>query len=47
MNLYYDFSNAEISKIPVDGLVLLKKSMDIDKVCLLCLILFDHTRCDP
>ncbi|XAR61369.1 RNA helicase [Bertholletia excelsa] len=31
-NIFPDFSNAEISKIPVDGVVLLMKSMGIDKV---------------
>ncbi|KAL8120398.1 ATP-dependent RNA helicase DEAH13-like [Apium graveolens] len=29
---FHEFSNAEISKIPVDGVVLLMKSMGIDKV---------------
>nr|XP_017249916.1 PREDICTED: ATP-dependent RNA helicase DEAH13-like isoform X3 [Daucus carota subsp. sativus] len=31
-NKFHKFSNAEISKIPVDGVVLLMKSMGIDKV---------------
>lgn len=31
-NVFSDFSSAEISKIPVDGVVLLLKSMHIDKV---------------
>ncbi|GFQ02480.1 probable ATP-dependent RNA helicase dhx37 [Phtheirospermum japonicum] len=31
-NLFSDFSSAEISKVPVDGVVLLMKSMHIDKV---------------
>ncbi|XP_052202814.1 ATP-dependent RNA helicase DEAH13 [Diospyros lotus] len=31
-NIFLDFSTAEISKIPVDGVVLLMKSMGIDKV---------------
>ncbi|KAL3648074.1 hypothetical protein CASFOL_009042 [Castilleja foliolosa] len=31
-NLFSDFSTAEISKVPVDGVVLLLKSMQIDKV---------------
>ncbi|KAK1354268.1 RNA helicase [Heracleum sosnowskyi] len=31
-NIFSDFSKAEISKIPVDGVVLLMKSMGIDKV---------------
>lgn len=34
-NEFSDFSDAEITKIPVDGVVLLMKSMGIDKVCLL------------
>ena len=34
-NKFHKFSNAEISKIPVDGVVLLMKSMGIDKVCFL------------
>ncbi|KAL7168718.1 hypothetical protein ACSBR2_039044 [Camellia fascicularis] len=31
-NIFPDFSSAEISKIPVDGIVLLMKSLGIDKV---------------
>lgn len=31
-NIFEDFSSAEISKVPVDGVVLLMKSMGIDKV---------------
>lgn len=31
-NIFSDFSNAEISKLPVDGVVLLMKYMGIDKV---------------
>ncbi|KAB2635211.1 ATP-dependent RNA helicase DHR1 [Pyrus ussuriensis x Pyrus communis] len=31
-NIFPDFSLAEISKVPVDGVVLLMKSMNIDKV---------------
>ncbi|CAK9133268.1 unnamed protein product [Ilex paraguariensis] len=31
-NIFPEFSNAEISKVPVDGVVLLMKSMNIDKV---------------
>ncbi|PIA61252.1 hypothetical protein AQUCO_00300647v1 [Aquilegia coerulea] len=31
-NIFSDFSSAEISKVPVDGVVLLLKSMGIDKV---------------
>ncbi|CAN4108398.1 unnamed protein product [Withania somnifera] len=31
-DMFFDFSNAEILKIPVDGVVLLLKSMHIDKV---------------
>ncbi|WOG94720.1 hypothetical protein DCAR_0314017 [Daucus carota subsp. sativus] len=31
-NKFFDFSDAEISKIPVDGVVLIMKSMGIDKV---------------
>ncbi|KAB2635142.1 ATP-dependent RNA helicase PB1A10.06c [Pyrus ussuriensis x Pyrus communis] len=31
-NIFPDFSLAEISKVPVDGVVLLRKSMTIDKV---------------
>jgi ATP-dependent RNA helicase DHX37/DHR1 len=36
-NILPDFSCAEISKVPVDSIVLVLKSMHIDKVCfLLC-----------
>lgn len=31
-DMFFDFSNAEILKVPVDGVVLLLKSMHIDKV---------------
>ncbi|KAI9174433.1 hypothetical protein LWI28_017156 [Acer negundo] len=31
-NIFPDFSCAEISKVPVEGVVLLMKSMNIDKV---------------
>lgn len=34
-NIFPEFSLAEILKVPVDGVVLLMKSMHIDKVCLL------------
>lgn len=35
-NIFPEFSLAEIAKIPVDGVVLLMKSMGIDKVCVMC-----------
>ncbi|KAK4339379.1 hypothetical protein RND71_040841 [Anisodus tanguticus] len=34
-DIFFDFSNAEILKIPVDGVVLLLKSMHIDKASIL------------
>lgn len=39
-NILPDFSCAEISKIPVDGVVLLMKSMGIDKVSFAYILLF-------
>ena len=38
-NIFPDFSLAEILKVPVDGVVLLMKSMCIDKVGLMCIII--------
>lgn len=34
-DMFFDFSNAEILKVPVDGVVLLLKSMHIDKASFL------------